>query len=62
MIVRLYAIARLLTFVAAGWILALVFLSFASIHVWTPPYLIWLMVGGFLMQIGLWAVLRARRR
>jgi len=61
MIVRLYIVARLMTLICATWILLLAFLSFASIHLWTPPYLPLALLGSALAQLGLWLVYRRMR-
>jgi hypothetical protein len=63
MIVRLHAITRLLTLAAAVWILLVVVMSFVTkaIHIWMPPFIVWLLTGGFVAQLVLWLVIRVRR-
>ena len=62
MILRIYALARLVTLMGAAWILLMVFLSFVSIHLWAPPHLIWIMVIGFVVQLGLRVAMRKAQR
>jgi hypothetical protein len=62
MIERLEIVVRLITATAAAWILLMVFLSFVSIHVWGPPFLVWIMIGGFLVELGLRAMIRRRQQ
>ena len=60
--VRLFAVARLVTLGAALWILALVFFSFAGIHIWTPPYLFLFFFGGIVAQLVLRLTIYLARR
>ncbi|MFL6721642.1 MAG: hypothetical protein ACJ8FT_07565 [Sphingomonas sp.] len=64
MIARLHLIARLLTFAAASWILAVIFWAVATgAKGMTPPLLVVrIFIGGAITQLLLWVTAKVARR
>ena len=57
---RLYRLVNLIIAISAGWILLAIFLSFAAIQIWTPPYLIFFVLGGFMLKLALRMAVRRK--
>jgi hypothetical protein len=64
MIARLHLFARLLSFAAALWILALVVwgLATGAKHLETPLLAVWLFIAATIAQLALWLLSKAVRR
>ena len=62
MIAHSYVFVRIVTAIAALWILLVVFLSFVGLKIWAPPLLGLVFIVGFAVELIIQLTVKVRRR